>query len=91
MEKYRRLMALPDDPAAAVRDLTTRFPKWTIRRSDVGRYWATREESRLLPGCSVTVDADDLHALETKLAYQERLRAQLARRAEITFTTGEPT
>ncbi|MEU7831445.1 hypothetical protein [Nonomuraea sp. NPDC049129] len=82
-------MALPDDPAAS--ELMSRFPKWTIRRSDVGRYWATREESRLSPGCSVTVDADDLHGLEAKLAYQERLRAQLARRAEIPFTTGDPT
>ena len=82
-------MALPDDPAEAVRELTTLFPKWTIRRSDVGRYWATREESLLPPGCSVTVDADNLDALEAKLVYQERLRAQLAKRAEISFTTGD--
>jgi hypothetical protein len=81
-------MALPDDPAAAVRELETLFPKWTIRRSDVGRYWATREESRLQPGCAVTVDADDLDGLEAKLAYQERLRAQLAGRAETPFTGG---
>lgn len=82
-------MALPDDPAAAVRELKTLYPKWTIRRSDVGRYWATREESRLLPGCSVTIDADDLHALEVELAYQERLRARLAGRGAIRFTTGD--
>lgn len=84
-------MALPDDPTAAVRELKTLFPKWTIRRSDVGRYWATREESRLQPGCLVTVDADDLHDLEAKLAYQERLRAQLRGAREIPFTTGDPT
>lgn len=92
-------MALPSDPSEAVEELKARYPAWTVWGSDLGRYWATRQEALLRAGCSVTVSADTLHDLDALLDEQERLRERVSAREaarrrdcrEIPFQTGEPT
>lgn len=67
------------DPAgcdAARDELKRRYPTWTIRRSGIGRWWATTQENQLQPGWRVTVDADGLNELDELLFEQERLRGR---------------
>jgi hypothetical protein len=53
---------------------------WTIWRSDVGRWWATRRGSvdieALRAGFAMTVDADDPESLAAELVAQARLGSE---------------
>ncbi|MGW3346812.1 hypothetical protein ACWDA3_26165 [Nonomuraea rubra] len=66
-------------PPEAIAELEARFPEWTIRVSACRRIWAIRQETKLLPGCRTTVDADDLEALADELDRQEKLRGGSSR------------
>ncbi len=53
-----------------------RHPHWGIWISSAGRYWATRQGSARLakpvhPGWAMTVDADSVGELETRIQAQE--------------------
>jgi hypothetical protein len=53
-----------------------RHPRWGIWISSAGRYWATRQGSARLtkavhPGWAMTVDADSLTELETRIQAQK--------------------
>lgn len=69
-------MILPVNSAAAVNEIKDRYPAWTIRRSDVGRWWANTRENTLESGWRATVDADTLEGLDELLFEQERLRGR---------------
>lgn len=66
-------MPAVDDALAETR---ARHPYWTVWISSAGRYWATRRGSIRLtenvhPGWAMTVDADSLAKLETRIKEQE--------------------
>jgi len=66
-------MAFVEDPLAETR---ARHPSWGIWLSSAGRYWATRRGNLRLtenvhPGWAMTVDADSLVELETRIKEQE--------------------
>ncbi|MEW9532961.1 hypothetical protein [Microbispora sp. NPDC049125] len=56
-------------------EIAREFPKWTIWRSDAGRWWATRHhplsEIQRDAGCAMTIDADDPRGLREQLREQE--------------------
>ena len=65
---------------AAVKDVLAearaRHPSWGVWISSAGRYWATRRGNLRLtesvhPGWAMTVDADSLAELETRIKAQE--------------------
>ncbi len=60
----------------ALTEAQARHPHWGIWVSNVGRYWATRRGNirltkRVYPGWAMTVDADSLAELETRIMAQE--------------------
>jgi len=66
-------MAAIDD---ALTEARARHPHWGVWISSAGRYWANRrgnvqlsEDAR--PGWAMTVDADSLEELETRIKEQE--------------------
>jgi hypothetical protein len=66
-------MTVAEDALAEAR---TRHPFWGIWLSSAGRYWATRRGKLRLtenvhPGWAMTVDADSLVELETRIKEQE--------------------
>lgn len=61
----------------AVTQARTRQPQWGIWISSAGRYWATRQGNTRLnkcghPGWAMTVDADSLPELETRIEAQKQ-------------------
>ncbi|SET46930.1 hypothetical protein [Nonomuraea wenchangensis] len=67
-------MALPDDIEAATQELQQRFPGWSVWRSDIGRWWALRNDGNIPPGARANLDADSAHDLEATLIDEERAR-----------------
>ena len=66
-------MAAIDDSLTEAR---ARHPRWGVWISSAGRYWATRRGNVQLtenvhPGWAMTVDADSLAELETRIKEQE--------------------
>jgi hypothetical protein len=64
-------MAAIDD---ALIEARARHPRWGVWISSAGRYWATRRGNVQLtehPGWAMTVDADSLAELETRIKEQE--------------------
>jgi hypothetical protein len=66
-------MAAVEDALAEAR---ARHPNWGVWISSAGRYWATRRGNLRLtenvhPGWAMTVDADSLAELETRIKEQE--------------------
>ncbi|GII56687.1 hypothetical protein Pth03_50760 [Planotetraspora thailandica] len=61
-------------------DIARAHTGWTIWRSDVGRWWATRrgpvDFEALRSGFAMTVDADDAESLAAELVAQARLAAE---------------
>ena len=60
----------------ALTEVRARHSQWSIWISDAGRYWATRRSAvRLIghacPRWAMTVDADSLMELETRIKEQE--------------------
>jgi hypothetical protein len=60
----------------ALAEARARHPSWGIWLSSAGRYWATRRGNLRLtenvhPGWAMTVDADSLVELETRIKEQE--------------------
>ncbi|MEU4571078.1 hypothetical protein ACBI99_32990 [Nonomuraea sp. ATR24] len=57
-------------------EIAREYPKWTIWRSDAGRWWATRhhplDAAQRDAGCAMTIDADDPEQLREQLRDQER-------------------
>ncbi|MGN9843030.1 hypothetical protein ACTMTI_33395 [Nonomuraea sp. H19] len=57
-------------------EIAREHPKWTIWRSDAGRWWATRHHplnaAQRAAGCAMTIDADDPEGLRELLRDQER-------------------
>ena len=69
----RKAKKVKDD---ALIDTQVRHPHWGIWISSAGRYWASRQGNiRLIesvhPGWAMTVDADSLPELETRIKEQE--------------------
>lgn len=56
--------------------LASRYPYWLIRRSGVGRYWASTREPILRPGWEATLSADTADGLDDLLERQEQLRGR---------------
>ncbi|HUR08060.1 MAG TPA: hypothetical protein VM347_36330 [Nonomuraea sp.] len=52
-------------------DIAREFARWTIWRSDAGRWWATRHHplsaAQRDAGCAMTIDADDPDGLREQL------------------------
>jgi hypothetical protein len=66
-------MAAIDD---ALTEARARHPRWGVWISSAGRYWATRQGNVQLtedvhPNWAMTVDADSLAELETRIKEQE--------------------
>jgi hypothetical protein len=66
-------MAAKDD---ALTEARARHPGWGVWISSAGRYWATRRGNVQLsesvhPGWAMTVDANSLAELETRIKEQE--------------------
>ena len=66
-------MAATDDALAEAR---ARHPHWGVWISSAGRYWATRRGNIWLtesvhPGWAMTVDANSLTELETRIKEQD--------------------
>jgi hypothetical protein len=60
----------------ALAQARARHPHWGLWISSAGRYWATRQGSARLtkpvhPGWAMTVDADSLTELETRIEAQK--------------------
>lgn len=60
----------------ALAEAQARHPYWGVWISSAGRYWATRRGNLRLtetvhPGWAMTVDADSLAELETRIKAQE--------------------
>ncbi|WP_327107689.1 hypothetical protein [Nonomuraea glycinis] len=57
-------------------EIAREHSKWTIWRSDAGRWWATRhhplDDEQRAAGCAMTIDADDPDDLRKQLRDQER-------------------
>ena len=59
----------------ALAEARARHPRWGVWISSAGRYWATRMgharlTERVHPGWAMTVDADSLAELETRIEAQ---------------------
>ncbi|MEV3980504.1 hypothetical protein [Nonomuraea sp. NPDC049758] len=56
-------------------EIAREYPRWTIWRSDAGRWWATRhhplDAAQRAAGCAMTIDADDPDDLRDQLRDQE--------------------
>ncbi|MEU1724288.1 hypothetical protein AB0C33_24330 [Nonomuraea sp. NPDC048881] len=56
-------------------EIAREYPRWTIWRSDAGRWWATRhhplDAAQREAGCAMTIDADDPDGLRDQLRDQE--------------------
>jgi hypothetical protein len=60
----------------ALNEAQARYPHWGVWVSNADRYWATRRgnirlTNRVHPGWAMTVDADSLAELETRIKAQE--------------------
>ncbi len=57
-------------------EIAREYSRWTIWRSDGGRWWATRHHplayEQVVAGCAMTIDADDPDGLREQLRDQER-------------------
>jgi hypothetical protein len=74
-------MAAVEDALAEAR---ARHLYWGVWISSAGRYWATRQGNlwlakRVHPGWAMTVDADSLAELETRIKKQEEYEQGAAR------------
>jgi hypothetical protein len=70
------IMTSPSDRASGLQEI---HPRWDLRQSEAGRWWAHRRDDltvdQMRAGCRMTLDADDLEDLALLLTQQDKMTA----------------